>query len=229
MTRNSFKLSIIKKYWQNTPEFFSEKYKINFLKLVSPVNLFLYARRKESLKLAGSVKGKKILDVGCGSGVFLLEFIKMEAKVVGVDYSQKMLNIAKKELKHYKIPKNKYKLILANATNLPFKNKSFDLVLATGLTDYMTDQDDLKFLKEASRVLKPNGSLIVSFPVEKSPFSFLRRGTGLAIRQRLFKLPPLRNEFTLEKIKRFLKTVNMKYETRRKIFTTMWLILAKFE
>lgn len=228
MARNSPKLSIIKKYWQNTPGFFSEKYQTNFLNLASPVNLFLYLRRKEALKLAGSVKGKKILDVGCGSGIFLLEFIKMGATVVGIDYSQRMLSMAEAELKQYKIPKNKYKLILANATNLPLKNRDFDLVLATGLTDYMTDRDDLKFLKEVARVLKPNGSLIVSFPVEKSPFSFMRRGMGLVIRQKVFKLPPIHNEFTLEKIKRFLKKVNMKYEKTHKIFATMWLVLAKF-
>ena len=153
----------------------------------------------------------------------------MGAKVVGIDYSQKMLNMAEAELKLYKISRNKYKLILANATNLPLNNKSFDLVLATGLTDYMTDQDDLKFLQEAVRVLKPNGSLIVSFPVEKSPFSFMRKGIGLAIRQRFFKLPPVHNEFTLEKITRFLKKVNMKYEKTHKIFATMWLVSAKFK
>ena len=229
MTRDTSELSIIKKYWQNTPVFFSEKYKTNFLKLASPVNLFLHLRRKKVLKLSGSVKGKKILDVGCGSGVFLLEFIKMGAKVVGIDYSQKMLNMAEAELKLYKISRNKYKLILANATNLPLNNKSFDLVLATGLTDYMTDQDDLKFLQEAVRVLKPNGSLIVSFPVEKSPFSFMRKGIGLAIRKRFFKLPPVHNEFTLEKITRFLKKVNMKYEKTHKIFATMWLVVAKLK
>ena len=229
MTRDTSELSIIKKYWQNTPGSFSEKYQTNFLKLASPVNLFLYLRRKEVLKLAGSIKGKKILDVGCGSGVFLLEFIKMGATVVGIDYSQKMLSMAEAELKLYKISRNKYKLILANATNLPLNNKSFDLVLATGLTDYMTDQDDLKFLQEAVRVLKPNGSLIVSFPVEKSPFSFMRKGIGLAIRQRFFKLPPVHNEFTLEKITRFLKKVNMKYEKTHKIFATMWLVSAKFK
>src|SRR3990167_62047 len=135
MTRDFSKLTTIKEYWQNTPGFFSEKYQTNFLKLASPVNLFLHLRRKEALKLAGSVKGKKILDVGCGSGVFLLEFIKMGATVVGIDYSQKMLSMAEAELKLYKIPKNKYKLILANATNLPLNSKSFDLVLATGMTD----------------------------------------------------------------------------------------------
>src|SRR3989344_1447352 len=229
MTRDTSELSIIKKYWQNTPGSFSEKYQTNFLKLASPVNLFLYLRRKEVLKLAGSIKGKKILDVGCGSGVFLLEFIKMGATVVGIDYSQKMLSMAEAELKLYKIPKDKYKLILANATNLPLKNQSFDLVLATGLTDYMTDQDDLKFLQEAARVLKPNGSLIVSFPVERSPFSFMRKGIGLAIRQRVFKLPPIHNEFTLKKIKRFLNAVDMKCEETHKIFATMWLVVAKFK
>lgn len=223
------KLSTIRKYWQKTPELFSEKYQTDFLKMLYPVNLFLFVRRKKALEFAGSVKDKKILDVGCGSGVFMIEFIKKGAIVVGVDYSQKMLDIAEEELRHYKIGKNKYELILAEATKLPFKDKSFDVVLATGLTDYMTDKDNKKFLKEAARLLKKDGSLIVSFPAEKSPFAFVRSGIGLKIRQAFFKLPPIHNTFSIEKVRKYLEMVNMADKKNAKVFTTMWLVLAKFK
>src|SRR3989304_9892130 len=151
------KLITIDKYWINTPELFSEKYRKNLFKLLSPVNLFLLSRRKKVLELSGNVKDKKILDVGCGSGIFVMDFVKGGAKVFGIDYSQKMLDLAKKELDFYKIPKGKYVLKKADATNLPFRNNTFDLLLATGLTDYLTDEQDQKFLKEAARVLKQSG------------------------------------------------------------------------
>jgi len=199
------KLSVINKYWIGTPELFSEKYTNSFLQNLSPVNMFLNKRRQEVLKLTRNLKGKKVLDVGCGSGVFMLEFIKRGAEVIGIDYSQKMLDLAKKELNFYKADKKKYKLVLANAICLPFRDDSFDLVLATGLTDYMTDNDDLKFIKEATRVLKKDGSLIVSFPAENSAFSFVRKGIGLKIRQKFFKLPPIHNQFSSTKIRNFLK------------------------
>lgn len=220
------KLTIIKNYWQNSPEMFSEKYKTNLSQFSSPVNWFLLARRRKALQMAGDVKDKRILDVGCGSGVFMIEFIKRGAYAVGIDYSQKMIDLAKAELKTNKIPEKDYALKKASATKLPYKKSEFDLILATGLTDYMTDEDDQKFLNEASRVLKRGGRIIVSFPVEKSPFAFIRSGVGLKLRQKLFKLPPIHNQFSAEKIKKFLKTAGLREISKNKIFETMWLVKA---
>lgn len=229
MKKDDSNFAIIQKYWQKTPEFFSEKYEIDFIKLLSPVNLFLFLRKNKVLRLAGNVKGQKILDVGCGSGVFMIDFAKRGAFVVGVDYSQKMLDLAKKELDIFKIPKSRYMLKKADATNLPFGKNEFDLVLATGLTDYLKDQEDQRFLQEAARVLKKSGTLIVSFPVEKSPFSFVRFGLGLKIRQKVFKLPPINNSFSLEKVREFLGNAGLDEIEHHKILITMWLIVARFK
>lgn len=220
------KLNTIKKYWLNTPELFSEKYETDLLKLLSPVNLFLLARRKKALQMCGEVNGKKILDVGCGSGVFMIELIIRGAFVVGTDYSQKMLNIAKKELISKNISKTTYILKKADATKLPFKENYFDLILATGLTDYLTDIQGQVFLKEASRILKNDGKIIVSFPIESSPLAFVRFGLGLKIRQKIFKLPPIQNQFSSKKIKRFLANANLKEKYKCTIFKTMWLVEA---
>lgn len=229
MKKNNSNFTIIQKYWQKTPELFSQKYQINLVKLLSPVNLFLFLRRNKVLKLAPNVKDKKILDVGCGSGVFMIDFVLRGAYVAGIDYSQKMLDIAKKELNFYKIPKNKYILKKAEATKLPFGQNEFDFILATGLTDYLKDQENQRFLQEAARVLKKSGTLIVSFPVEKSRFSFVRSGVGLKIRQKFFKLPPISNSFSLEKVRKFLGNAGLEETEHHKILTTMWLILARFK
>lgn len=218
---------LIKRYWQDTPERFFEKYQTPPLKLVFPVNLFLHARRRKALELIGDVYGKRVLDVGCGSGVFIVELIKRGAYVIGIDYSKKMLEEAQKQLNHLKIPKSKYTLKNADATNLPFKNGGFNVILATGLTDYLSDQQNKLFIKEAKRVLAKEGKIIVSFPVAESPFSFLRRGLGLKIRQKLFNLPPIENSFSKDRIRSHLATVNLKAESFHKIFSTMWLVVAK--
>lgn len=217
----------IKKYWQNTPERFFEQYNISTLKLVSPVNLFLHARRRKVLSQIGNVSGKKILDVGCGSGVFMIEFIKRGTHVIGIDYSGKMLKEAQTQLNRFKIPKSKYSIKNADATRLPFKNHEFDIVLATGLTDYLTDSQNRLFIKEAERVLRQKGVLVVSFPIKESPFSFLRRGLGLKIRQKLLKLPPIENSFSIKRIRNLLKSVKLKDVERHKIFSTMWIIVAR--
>lgn len=214
-------------YWQKTPELFSEKYENNLIELFSPVAMFLNSRRKKVAILSGNLKGKRILDVGCGSGIFMLDFIKKGATVVGIDYSQKMLDFAEHNLNKYQVPKKSYKLLKLSATKMNFKEKSFDLILATGLTDYMTDEQDREFLKQASLLVKKNGKLIISFPSQKSPFSFLRSGLGLEIRKRFAKLPPIQNNFSEGKIIRFLSEANLKLTKKDKVFHTMWLVVAK--
>lgn len=224
MTKIKF---LIKKYWLDTPERFFEQYRTPPLKLVSLVNLFLHARRRKVLELIGDVSGKRVLDVGCGSGVFIVELTKRGAYVVGVDYSNKMLEEAKRQLSFFKVPKSRYTVKNADATKLPFKNGEFDVILATGLTDYLSDQQNKLFIKEAKRVLAKNGKLIVSFPVAESPFSFLRSGVGLKIRQKLFNLPPIENSFTKDRIKNLFAAVKLKGQSFDKIFSTMWLVVAK--
>lgn len=225
MTKIKF---LIKKYWLDTPERFFEQYRTPTLKLVSPVNLFLHARRRKVLELIGDVSGKRVLDVGCGSGVFIVELTKRGAYVVGIDYSDKMLEEAKRQLNYFKIPNSKYTLKNADATKLPFKNGEFDVILATGLTDYLSVEQNKLFIREAKRVLlSKKGKLVVSFPDAESPFSFLRSGVGLKIRQKIFNLPPIENSFTKDRIKNLLAAVKLKGQSFDKIFSTMWLVVAK--
>lgn len=217
----------IRKYWIKTPQLFSEQYESSPLSLMSPVNLFLHARRKRVLSTLKDLKGKKVLDVGCGSGVFVVEFVKKGATVVGIDYSKKMIELAEIETVKYKLPKNKFKLQIASATNLPFKNNYFDIILATGLTDYLSDPENQKFIKEASRTIKKGGYLLVSFPVANSPFSFFRSGIGLFLRQKLMKLPPIKNEFDMQRISQLFSPNKLKIIEKHKVFLTMWMILAQ--
>jgi len=68
---------------------------------------------------------KKILDVGCGSGVITLEIVKRaKGKVICIDNNPEMIKNAKKVLKKYRV-----ELIIGDANNLPFKKNSFDLVV----------------------------------------------------------------------------------------------------
>lgn len=217
----------IKNYWQKTPERFSEKYEWNLTNLFSPTSLFLDARRKKVNKLIGIFKGKNILDVGCGSGIFMLDFIYKGARVTGIDYSQKMLQLAQDLFNKYKIPEKSYVLKKAKASSFKSKNKSFDVIIATGLTDYISLEETMIFLKKSSKVLKDNGSLIISFPSTESPFALLRKGAGLAIRQKLFHLPPIASTFSSNEIKNILEKNGFTISHMSKIFYAMWIVKAK--
>jgi len=111
-----------------------------------------------------NIKGK-VLDVGCGSG---RNFIKLKGiKIFGIDFSQKMLDLAKKRAKEIKI---KVDLKKAESNNLPFENNYFDAVLCYALLHCIDSKKDRKkTIEEVYRVLKPNGIALISSWGNNSP------------------------------------------------------------
>ena len=105
-----------------------------------------------TLILLGNVRGKKILDFGCGTGIYVKLLTKKGAKVKGFDISKEMLNIAKKE-------NPKLNLRLGSGNNIPFKDK-FDIILSSLVVHYLKDWD--KMFKEVGKVLKKGGYFIFS-------------------------------------------------------------------
>ncbi len=110
------------------------------------------------LKYMGDVSGKKILDVGCGEGGYSRELAQRGAELVSVDCSRKAIEyaaaIAQKEalsIKHY----------VRNSNDLyNIASEQFDIVLCSMM---LMDCEDLEgTLREAARVLKPNGKLFAS-------------------------------------------------------------------
>jgi ubiquinone/menaquinone biosynthesis C-methylase UbiE len=100
--------------------------------------------------------GDRILDLGCGSGR-LIEILKdKKVKYIGLDSSQKIIEIAKKNYPGYNFS-------VGEALNLPFPENSFDKVFCIRVLPHIpSDEFRIKFLKEAKRVLKPKGLLILT-------------------------------------------------------------------
>src|SRR5574344_1551683 len=99
-------------------------------------------------------KNSKILDLCCGTGDISRLIIKKEpsCEVIGVDFSQNMLEIAKNKTK------NTVQFIKADITNLPFEDASFDTcIISFGLRNIQNQQ---KALAEISRVLKNKGTFV---------------------------------------------------------------------
>ncbi|MEM4336767.1 MAG: class I SAM-dependent methyltransferase [Candidatus Woesearchaeota archaeon] len=88
-----------------------------------------------------NLENKKILDVGCGTGI-ATSFFKCE---VGIDPAEKMIEIAKKKYR-------KIKFILGKAEKLPFRDNEFDVVIS--LTTIQNFEDIDKGLKEIKRVAR---------------------------------------------------------------------------
>jgi len=101
-------------------------------------------------------KDKKVLEIGCGVGTEILQFAKNESIVIGIDLTKKAIEITKKRFELYKF---KGRFMQADAENLPFEDNTFDLVYSLGVLHHTPNTK--KAIREAYRVLKPNGKIII--------------------------------------------------------------------
>lgn len=95
-------------------------------------------------------KGRKILDIGCGYGLYVDHLSKNGFDGYGVDFTADFIASAKKS--------KKGTFIMADAGNLPFSDNEFDTTL---LFDILEHGDDKKILKEAKRVTRTRILVIV--------------------------------------------------------------------
>ena len=119
----------------------------------------VFERYTITFEQAGDVTGKKILDVGCGSGVYSIDFARRGAgRVVGVDFSGNMLRLARQEAKQHGVA-DRCDFIQADFLELELDEK-FDISIAMGVFDYVPDQ--VTFLRKMVEVT--TGKVIVAFP-----------------------------------------------------------------
>jgi methionine biosynthesis protein MetW len=97
---------------------------------------------------------KRILDIGCGDGSFIIKF-KKHCETFGVDISQNAVKMAKEA------GINAYELDVSSE-KLPFQNEYFDIIYMGDVIEHLTNPDFA--IKEMARVLKLNGFLVLSTP-----------------------------------------------------------------
>lgn len=110
-----------------------------------------YSSPNEALNMPG-LKGKSVLELGCGIGLDTVELVRHGAEVTAVDNSPMALEMAGKNLAF-----NGFEARLEgeNAEALSYESNSFDQVLSRGIL--MFTPDDNKIVEEIHRVLRPGG------------------------------------------------------------------------
>lgn len=100
--------------------------------------------------------GDRVLDLGCGNGRYYQALEDKEVNYIGIDSSQELINIAKQ-----KYPGVDFQV--GDALNLPFDDNQFDKIYSIAVLHHIpSNQLRLDFLKEAKRVLKPGGLIILT-------------------------------------------------------------------
>lgn len=110
--------------------------------------------------LIGEVRGLEVLDLACGEGYNTRILARRGAKVVGADFSKKMIELAKQEESKEKLGISYHVLDAANLIGLP--DNRFDIVACfMALQDV---EDYRRAVSEVSRVLKLGGRFVFSIP-----------------------------------------------------------------
>lgn len=102
-------------------------------------------------------KDSEVLEVGCGDGRSLKDLLPITKNITGIDHDVLAVKHAKENFKEY----SNVKILLADAKELPFSKESFDIVICMGSFCNFGDYK-LKALSEMKRVLKNEGSMIIS-------------------------------------------------------------------
>jgi len=114
------------------------------------------------------LKDKDVLDFGCGAGGKSLYYASLGAKsVTGVDIIKRYEEESTKLAKSLGF-EDKFKFVLGDATNLPFNENSFDVIIMNDFFEHVSKPESA--LKEAFRILKPHGKIYLNFPPYNHPF-----------------------------------------------------------
>ena len=156
--------------------------------LFDPANLYLFQRRERALldnvRRRGflPLAGRRVLDVGCGSGEVLGDFVRYGADqelVAGIDLLPERVETARARLPSAAIA-------VGNAAALPFQAATFDIALQFTLMSSVLDRAMRhEIASETVRVLRPGGTLIW-YDFIWNPGNRDVRGVGLAELRRLY-------------------------------------------
>ena len=143
------KLETIGDYWSMRSEGFSE----HMLEHLEEDKKGLYIRR---VKEYSDTRRMKVLDIGTGPGLFPIILGKDGHEVVAIDYSDGMLEMARKNCAEAGVECDLRKM---DAQHLEFEDDSFDLVVSRKVMWNLPDP--VGAYREWLRVLKPNGKMIL--------------------------------------------------------------------
>lgn len=151
----------LKKIWaQVPPDYYDQGIEKNLLQ-----KLWHTHKLTQVLKLLPK-NSRRILDIGCSSAVLTSEIAKIrpQSRITGLDSYKNAIDFARSKYPHIDF-------VVADAHKLPFKNRTFDLIICTETLEHVIDPK--KVLSEMIRVLEKDGQAIISMDTGSQLFRII--------------------------------------------------------
>jgi ubiquinone/menaquinone biosynthesis C-methylase UbiE len=146
------------------------------------------------LRLTGLKAGARVIDLGCGSGIFTYLLSQRGFQAAGLDISPKLLELARRKYARLQFDEG-------DVEALPYEAGSVDGVLLSGLVHHLPDAS--LCAAEVARVLRPGGKFVAFDPNRANPFMYLYRdrsspfysNVGVTANERPVKAPEVAETF----------------------------------
>lgn len=127
----------------------------------SPAGRIRWKRRCDMFREFLGNSGKKVLEIGCGTGLFTGEISKTANKITAIDISPALLDLAKRQVDAPNV-----EFMVKNAYNTGFENFSFDCIVGSSVLHHL---DIDRAIREFYRLLKSNGGIMFTEPNMMNP------------------------------------------------------------
>ncbi len=154
-------LSEIEKFNDFSTDWWDKNGRMKSLHDINPLRL-AYIMQKADLK------GKRVLDVGCGGGILTEEIARQEAITVGIDASKHMTTIARNHAEKSNIDIRYINTDIEHVDQ--FIEKGFDVILCMELLEHVPSYESV--IRACKNVLNPGG-IIIFATINRNPLSFL--------------------------------------------------------
>jgi ubiquinone/menaquinone biosynthesis C-methylase UbiE len=111
---------------------------------------------------------ERVVNLGCGAGPQAVVYKGHYARMVGVDVNAERLRWSRTHLAAYGVG-NEYQGICANVERVPLSDRTFDKAIAIDIIEHVQQPEAL--CAEAYRLLRPGGTLLITFPVQHDRFT----------------------------------------------------------
>ncbi|EMI17644.1 Methyltransferase type 11 domain protein [Rhodopirellula maiorica SM1] len=118
---------------------------------------------------AERLKGKRVLELGCGNGVNALAMSVLGAQVVAVDISSESARIVNQAAERLGFGRERVQGMSGDFTALNLEEEPFDCIVGKAFLHHLTEELEREYLGKAAGMLKPDGEARFFEPAENSP------------------------------------------------------------